>query len=122
MTNRDKKIKLYGIDIVLDDERIWLERGYRINYEKDLLEKIKITINGKPISAKEFAFDGCHKIYLINTKEDKAQLVEYDYDIFPIEDIKEVYEGSCSLRFIQDMTTFMDIVKQFEKAVFKEVI
>jgi len=59
-----------------------------------------ITINGKPISAKEFAFDNCHKIYLVNTKEDKAQLKEYGYDFFPIEDIKDAYEGSCGLRFI----------------------
>ena len=37
MTKRDKKIKMFGIEIVEYDEEIWLERGYIINYETGLL-------------------------------------------------------------------------------------
>ncbi len=78
-----------------------------------------MTINGKVITATEFAFDNCHKIYLVNTKEDKDELTENGYDFYPIEEIKEAYEGSCGLRFIQDMTTFNDIVEQFKPATFR---
>ena len=78
-----------------------------------------MTINGNVITATEFAFDNCHKIYLVNTQEDKDELTENGYDFYPIEQIKEAYEGSCSLRFIQDMTTFKDIVEQFKPAKFR---
>lgn len=77
-----------------------------------------MIVNGKKITAIEFAFDGCHKIYLVNNAEDKNQLIEYGYNFYPIEELQEVYEGSCSLRFIQDMTTFNNIVAQSEEAVF----
>ena len=79
-----------------------------------------MKINGTVITAKEFAFDNCHKIYLVNTDLEKAKLTEYGYDFFPIEGIKEAYERSCSLRFIQDMTTFDNIVEQFEPAKFRK--
>lgn len=39
-TKRDEAIKKYSIEIVECDEKIWRERGYKINYEKKLLEKI----------------------------------------------------------------------------------
>lgn len=78
-----------------------------------------MTINGKAITATEFAFDSCHKIYLVNSKEDKDELTEYGYDFYPIDQLKEAYERSCSLRFIQDMTTFKDIVEQFKPARFR---
>jgi len=41
MTKRDEKIKFYGLEFVLHCEKIWLERGYKINYETDLLERIE---------------------------------------------------------------------------------
>lgn len=34
-------IKKYGLEIVKQDEKIWLKRGYKINYKTGLLEKIK---------------------------------------------------------------------------------
>jgi hypothetical protein len=40
MTNREVLIKKYGIEIVENDEKIWAERGYKINYNTNLLEKI----------------------------------------------------------------------------------
>lgn len=39
---RDKQIKKYGIEVIEDDEKTWKKRGYRINYETKLLEKIKL--------------------------------------------------------------------------------
>lgn len=37
---REKYIQKYGIEIVEEDERIWLERGFKINYKTGLLIKI----------------------------------------------------------------------------------
>lgn len=41
MTKRNEQIKKYGIEIVEQDEKIWKDRGYTIDYDKDLLVKIK---------------------------------------------------------------------------------
>lgn len=72
-----------------------------------------MTINGHKVTSKEFAFDGCHKIYLINSDEDRKELVENGYEIKPIKELMEAYDNSCGLKFIQNMTTFEDIIPQF---------
>lgn len=36
---RQHKIKLFGREIVEDDERYWKQLGYRIDYSKNLLVK-----------------------------------------------------------------------------------
>ena len=43
MKNRNKMIKKYGIEIVKNDEKIWRKRGYKINYNTGLLEKMLVT-------------------------------------------------------------------------------
>ncbi len=84
-----------------------------------------MKINGKEVTAKKFAFEGCHKIYIIDTPEEEAQALKYGYDIYPIEEIKQAYKGSCSLKFISswplDNNNFVSYVAQFEKATFKGV-
>ena len=84
-----------------------------------------MKINGKEVTAKKFAFEGCHKIYVIDTPEEEAQALKYGYDIYPIEEIREAYEGSCSLKFISnwplDDNDFVSYVGQFEKATFEGV-
>jgi hypothetical protein len=79
-----------------------------------------ITINGEQVTAKEFAWDTCHKIYLINTPEDRKQLLEYEYDLFPIEDLKECYENSCGLRFISNGDLQHSPSEQGNNAIIKE--
>lgn len=53
---------------------------------------------------KEFFFDGCHKIYLIEDEEDKKLfLSENNYlteDIFKIDELEDIFNNSCPLRFI----------------------
>jgi hypothetical protein len=96
---------------------------------------LRMKINGKEVTAKKFAFEGCHKIYIIDTPEEEAQALKYGYDIYPIEEIKEAYEGSCSLKFISNWplddkdiegtskrkTPFVSYVAQFENATFEGV-
>lgn len=76
-----------------------------------------LYINNQKITAQEFGYDTCHKIYLVNTPKDKKELLELEYDLFPIEELEEVWNSSCSLRFIQngDLT---NVVPQCENAVF----
>lgn len=55
------------------------------------------------IKAKEFFFDGCHKIYLIETPQDKKVFLSRDWeesDIYPIDQLIEIYRNSCPLKFI----------------------
>lgn len=40
MKDREKMIKKYGIEVVEQDERIWKERGFTIDYKTGLLVKI----------------------------------------------------------------------------------
>lgn len=77
-------------------------------------------INNTEITAKHFAYDGCHKIYLLNTKEDKKEAILYDYNILPIKQLPQCFIESCSLRFIQTWNDFQNIVMQFaDKIVFE---
>ena len=79
-----------------------------------------MTINGHKIKAKLFAWDTCHKIYLINTRIDKKTYLEYEYNLFPISELEEAYKSSCSLRFISNGDLQGEnIVDQFAKAVFQ---
>lgn len=80
-----------------------------------------LTINGHEITADSFAWDECHKIYLINTEEDLDKFIEYEYKIFPISLLQEAYENSCGLRFISDGDLDFSPVEQGQDAEFKEV-
>lgn len=89
-----------------------------------LLNNIKFIqdreINNYDISnINEFAYDGCHKIYLIEDEEDKKQAIETEYMIMKIEDLPRIWAESCSLRFINNWKLTRQYVGQFEKAEFK---
>lgn len=77
-----------------------------------------IVINGKITNAKEFAYDGCHKIYLLNSQEQVDEAISYEYEILPIDCIESTYENSCDLKFISNWGTFESYVEQFEPALF----
>lgn len=52
---------------------------------------------------KEFFFDGCHKIYLIEDDNDKQDFFKMDWkqdDIYPIIQLPDKFWHSCPLRFI----------------------
>lgn len=55
-------------------------------------------------NAKEFFFDGCHKIYLIEDEQDKQKFFDMGWtenDIYTIDTIIDCYENACPLKFIQ---------------------
>ena len=79
-----------------------------------------MKVNDIEIEATEFAYDGCHKIYLIEDEQDKKEALECEYDLYPIEQLQDKYENSCSLKFIHNWKLSKNIVAQFENAVFEE--
>ena len=80
-----------------------------------------IKVNGQEIEGKEFAYDGCHKIYVIEDDEDRKNALEIEYDLYPIEQLSEKYNNSCELRFISNWKLTKRFVDQFEKAEFEYV-
>jgi hypothetical protein len=65
--------------------------------------------------AKGIAWDNCHKIYVLMDDEQMAQMKEYEYDPLisadtmsldeMLETLRDWYEKSCGLRFIEAVTT-----------------
>ena len=78
-----------------------------------------MKINGKNIKAQLFAYDGCHKIYILETKNDIVAAANAEYRILPMRYIQETYAKSCNLRFIDFWNENKpSIVPQFEAASF----
>ena len=77
-----------------------------------------MKVNGVEIKGDLIAYDGCHKIYIIEDEEDEKQAEKAGYLIGPIKDLQKVYEYSCELRFISNwkLTTFY--APQYEVALF----
>lgn len=72
---------------------------------------MSITINGQTSPATEFAWDGCHKIYLLdNGDADKngkygymlSKNGEAGYKVLPVSELQRVWDQSCPLRFINN--------------------
>ncbi|MFA7709926.1 MAG: hypothetical protein WCY30_02340 [Candidatus Neomarinimicrobiota bacterium] len=80
-----------------------------------------MKINGIKIKAKEFAYDECHKIYLIDLLAEKKDAIGFGYIIYPIEKLPDIWERACPLRFIRRWRGCKPIVRQGEKAVFSEI-
>lgn len=81
-----------------------------------------MKINGWETTAKAFAYDGCHKIYLLERDSDWKVASSDGYTILPIEKLPETFDGSCDLRFISNWALTKRFVRQFEPANFDEVM
>jgi len=77
-----------------------------------------MTINGIETTAKEFAYDGCHKIYLIEDEDDFRE-ARMSYDIIPISFLRRKYQESCGLQFIENWKLTKTYARQFEEASFE---
>lgn len=81
----------------------------------------KLKIGKFTTAAQEFAFDGCHKFYLIESKECKQDMHGSGWDesdIFPIAELPEMFNTChCFLKFINRSAVygFQTIVPQFQK-------
>ena len=79
-----------------------------------------MNINGLETTATQFAYDGCHKIYLLENVGDAENASATGYGILPIEDLEDVFNNSCPLRFISDWALRKTYVAQFEDAEFTD--
>lgn len=78
-----------------------------------------MEINGIKTDAKVFAYDGCHKIYLIESEKDEKEALRFGYKILSIKELEKTFDNSCELRFIHDWQLNKSFVNQFEEANFK---
>ena len=87
-----------------------------------------MKINGKQVKTykneKEnikgiFAYDGCHKIYICETKKDCIDALANGYRLIEISLLEEVYNLSCDLKFINNWKLNKVYVPQCEDAVFE---
>lgn len=79
-----------------------------------------IKINDQETTAKGFAYDDCHKIYLLERDSDWADASQAGYTILPIEKLPDTFGRSCDLRFISNWALTKQFVRQFEPANFDE--
>ena len=78
-----------------------------------------MKINDEAGTAKKFAFDGCHKIYLLESRKDVTEARAIGYNILPISELQDAYDGSCALRFISNWELTTSFVDQFDDATFE---
>lgn len=78
-----------------------------------------MKINNLEVKAKQFAYDDCHKIYIIEDDEDLLDAKRANYTILPIEKIEETYKNSCELRFIYNWNLDKTYARQYETANFE---
>lgn len=79
-----------------------------------------MTINGQQTKATEFAYDRCHKIYLLESENDRGEARDSGYDILPIENLKKAFNKSCGLQFISSWDLSKRFVDQFQGAEFED--
>ena len=65
-------------------------------------------------TAKYFAYDDCHKIYLLEDTTDIEQAKQSHYKIYHISFLQDAYNTSCSLRFINNWKLTKTIIPQFK--------
>lgn len=77
---------------------------------------MKVFINNYEFEASYFAYDGCHKIYILEDESDESEALDYGYEILPINLLKEKYNESCDLKFIRNWKLDKLYARQFENA------
>jgi len=97
--------------------------GFRINknYQKEKSMR-KLQISRFRTTAKQFAFDGCHKFYIFEDNRVKKEMTDEGWEekeFYPIAMLPEMFNNcGCALRFIQRCTPyggFQTIVPQFQE-------
>lgn len=79
-----------------------------------------MKVNGQTIVGEKFAYDGCHKMYVLETEQEEQEAIKFGYEIKPINLLPVTYEYSCELRFINKWDVSQPAyVEQFEKAIFE---
>lgn len=78
-----------------------------------------MKINNVEVIGNRFAYDGCHKIYVIENQEDEQKSRECGYEILDISQLIKTYKDSCELRFIRNWKLDKLYAAQFEDVTFE---
>ncbi|MFA5772753.1 MAG: hypothetical protein WC974_08505 [Thermoplasmata archaeon] len=78
-----------------------------------------MKINGLKVVGDCFAYDGCHKIYVLESEKEKVEAANMGYSILSLTAIKKVYRASCRLKFINNWSLTTTYAEQGRKAEFK---
>ena len=81
-----------------------------------------MKINNNEIIGDKFAYDGCHRIYILEDEIDINQAKENGYEIYDIEEIEKKYNESFFLRLISNWRLSKRYAEQFEDAIFEKEI
>ena len=93
-----------------------------MNSQKLLIDGKFLKVNGKHIMSNGyFAYDGCHKIYILEDKTDIETAMEYGFRLYPTLELQKTYRCSCPLKFIANMKFDKTYVGQGCKARWSEV-
>lgn len=76
-----------------------------------------MKINGKEIKGKGIAYDGCHKIYILEDENDEKEAYDMGYELYVLDILEKIYNNSCSLRFINNWKLDKCYVAQFKENV-----
>lgn len=77
-----------------------------------------LKINGKEVITNgSYAFDNCHKFYILETDNEKFKALEYGYEIYPVEHLVTDLKHSCPLRFINSFNLIETYLEQGEERV-----
>lgn len=79
-----------------------------------------MKINNQEITSKFFAYDGCHKIYILENENEINEAKEIGYSILDIKNLKDYYYPSCPLRFIDSWNFSKRYVPQCQDAIFED--
>lgn len=79
-----------------------------------------MKINNVEVVGNKFAYEGCHKIYIIEDAEDEQEAIDSGYKILNISELVDTYRNSCELRFVRNWKLDKLYVGQYENAVFEE--
>ena len=83
---------------------------------------MKGKINGIGFEADKFFYDGCHKIYLGDTREGCDGMFASGWtqeEVYPIELLPQIWASTCPLRFILSADLGRTFVAQCEPAEFE---
>ena len=83
-----------------------------------------MKINGIKVETKvnKFAYDGCHKIYILKDYTELAEAKQEGYTIYHISDLGSIYNRSCPLKFINSWDLKTTYAPQGEEAIFDEKV
>lgn len=79
-----------------------------------------MKVNGREIIGEGIAYDGCHKIYIIEDEKDWQEAQNADYIVFGLKRLPQIWAESCPLRFIYNWKLTTTYVGQEETAEFEE--